>query len=180
MFCTEVVEVRVERRGDPGSGWRLRLRDLQCGAEREIRADLVILTGVREQVTSHNTTLCCIYCMQFISKYEGTEVAGAAGSSVHGPAVPQQSVPPRPPAPLHGEAGPGGGMQVSHYISISPHISPCPVQPVRGGHRGRAVHHGGQGAGERGAGRGAHQGLLLGEHRAGGRHRQVRAVNKYK
>ena len=61
MFCTEVVEVRVERRGDPGSGWRLRLRDLQCGAEREIRADLVILTGVREQVTI--TTLCCIYFM---------------------------------------------------------------------------------------------------------------------
>ena len=117
--------MRVERRGDPGSGWRLRLRDLQCGAEREIRADLVILTGVREQVTSHNTALCCIYCMQFISKYEGTEVAGAAGSSVHGPAVPQQSVPPRPPAPLHGGAGPGGGMQVSRiststYLHISP------------------------------------------------------------
>ena len=56
MFCTEVVEVRVERRVDPGSGWRLRLRDLQCGAEREIRADLVILTGVREQVTSHKVT----------------------------------------------------------------------------------------------------------------------------
>ena len=104
----------MERRGDPGSGWRLRLRDLQCGAEREIRADLVILTGVREQVTI--TTLCCIYFMQFISKYEGTEVAGAAGSSVHGPAVPQQSVPPRPPASLHWEAGPGGGMQVSYYI----------------------------------------------------------------
>ena len=69
MFCTEVVEVRVERRGDPGSGWRLRLRDLQCGAEREIRADLVILTGVREQVTITPHTalaLCCIYCMQFI------------------------------------------------------------------------------------------------------------------
>ena len=120
MFCTEVVEVRVERRGDPGSGWRLRLRDLQCGAEREIRADLVILTGVREQVTSHNTVLYLLYAVYI---YEGTEGAGEAGCSVHGPAVPQQSVPPRPPASLHWEAGPGGGMQVSYCQTSVKHQS---------------------------------------------------------
>ena len=170
--------MRVERRGDPGSGWRLRLRDLQCGAEREIRADLVILTGVREQVTI--TTLCCIYFMQFISM-KVPRLPERLAAQFTGPQCHSSQY-------RHAHLPHYTGRRVlvvgcrCHIICIyiSPHISPCPVQPVRGGHRGRAVHHGGQGAGERGAGRGAHQGLLLGEHRAGGRHRQVRAVNEYK
>ena len=88
MFCTEVVEVRVERRGDPGSGWRLRLRDLQCGAEREIRADLVILTGVREQVTITTrhcvvSTVCSLYLNTKVPRLPERLVAQFTGPQCH-------------------------------------------------------------------------------------------------
>ena len=141
MFCTEVVEVRVERRGDPGSGWRLRLRDLQSGAEREIRADMVILTGVREQVTRHNTVLYLfLFCISIsvCSSYVSMKVprvperlsAQFTGPQCHSSQYRHAHLP-------HYT---GGRVLVvgcrSHYISIHLHISPCPVQPLRGGHRG--------------------------------------------
>ena len=127
MFCTEVVEVRVERRGDPGSGWRLRLRDLQSGAEREIRADMVILTGVREQVTRHNTVLylflfcisisvCSSYVSMKVPRVPERLAAQFTGPQCHSSQYRHAHLP-------HYT---GGRVLVvgcrSHYISISPRV----------------------------------------------------------
>ena len=46
---TEVEEVRPLAPGDPGSGWSVKVKSLVTGEGRSITADLIFLTGIREQ-----------------------------------------------------------------------------------------------------------------------------------
>ena len=48
-FNTEVEEVRPLAPGDPDSGWSLKVKSLVTGEGRSITADLIFLTGIREQ-----------------------------------------------------------------------------------------------------------------------------------
>ena len=48
-FNTEVEEVRPLAPGDPGSGWSVKVKSLVTGEGRSITADLIFLTGIREQ-----------------------------------------------------------------------------------------------------------------------------------
>ena len=44
-----MVEVRPLAPGDPGSGWSVKVKRLVTGEEESITADLIFLTGIREQ-----------------------------------------------------------------------------------------------------------------------------------